>query len=367
MSDIQPPGTLSSSCRERSGKCSDSGECGPQPGERGAVASRAGGVAGVEQEAPAAFLFTVFTPTHNRKLTLPRVYESLCRQTLRDFEWLIVDDGSTDDTEELVAAWQREGSLDIRYVWQERGHKKSAFNHGVRLARGELFLSLDSDDACVPEALERFAHHWRSIPDERRDGFSAVTALCQDEDGNLVGDRFPLDVLDSNPMELRYVHRVAGEKWGFQRTAVLRQFPFPETVPGLVPEDVVWAPIGRAYATRYVNEELRIYHAPPPGVETQLSKSIDFRAMAPGHVEWMLSVLTVELPYFRHSPWSFLRSAALLVRFCSHLGCGSLRSLRRLRSWFALSLVLIAAPWGLLLYCRDRLVMLKKRLWGAKC
>lgn len=317
---------------------------------------------GIERE----LLFTVFTATHNRKLTLPRVYESLCRQTLRDFEWLIVDDGSTDDTEELVAVWQREGRLDIRYVWQKSGHKKTAFNHGVRLARGKLFLPLDSDDACVPEALERLAHHWWAIPDEQRDGFSAVTALCRDEEGRIVGDPFPQDVLDSNPMELRYVHRVGGEKWGFQRTAVLRQFPFPEDVLGLVPEDVVWAPIGREYKTRYVNELLRVYHEPPPGVETQVSKSVDFPAMAPGHVEWMLAVLSLELPYFRHRPWSFLRSAAFLLRFSLHLGRDGVQTLRRVQPGLACGLVVVAAPWGLLLYCRDRLVMLRQEFRGGR-
>jgi glycosyltransferase involved in cell wall biosynthesis len=306
--------------------------------------------------------FTVFTPTRNRRATLPRVYESLCRQTFRDFEWLIVDDGSTDGTDELVAAWQREGRLDLRYVWQEPGHKKTAFNRGVRLARGELFLSLDSDDACMPEALERLLHHWRSIPDDERDGFSAVTALCCDENGRVVGDRYPQDVLDANPMELRHVHRVTGEKWGFQRTDVLREFPFPEDVPGLVPEDVVWAPIGHRYRTRFVNEVLRTYHVPPPSAQEQVSRSVDFRSMAPGHVEWMLSILTWELPYFRHHPSSFLRAAAFLLRFALHQGRIGLRSLRRVPSVRAWGLVALAAPWGALLYCRDRLVMWKHRL-----
>src|SRR5216684_1317229 len=109
------------------------------------------------------YVFTVFTPTFNRSLTLSRVYESLRLQTFRDFEWLIVDDGSTDGTKGLVEKWQAESAFAIRYIYQENQGKPAAFNHGVQEARGELFLTLDSDDACVPQALERLKCHWDGI------------------------------------------------------------------------------------------------------------------------------------------------------------------------------------------------------------
>src|SRR5205085_1294294 len=110
----------------------------------------------------------------------------------------------------------------------------------------ELFLFLDSDDACVPHALERFKHHWDSIPADEKHKFSAVTALCQDKDGQLVGERFHRDILDSDSVEMYMRNRMHGEKWGFQRTDVLREFPFPAT-PGVkfVPESVVWLPLSR--------------------------------------------------------------------------------------------------------------------------
>ena len=76
----------------------------------------------------------------------------------------IMDDGSTDGTRELIAQWQAESNFPIRYFFQENQGKPAAFNHGVQEARGELFLTLDSDDGCIPEALERFKYHWESIP-----------------------------------------------------------------------------------------------------------------------------------------------------------------------------------------------------------
>lgn len=213
------------------------------------------------------YSFTVFTPTYNRAHVLPRVYNSLESQTYRDFEWLVVDDGSTDDTRSLIDSYSRKATFPIRYIYQHNAHKKTAFNRGVRESGGELFLTLDSDDECVPKALERLWWHWMNIPAGERARFSAVTALCLGENAHTVGTHFPAkegqDWIDSNSLELHYRYHVQGEKWGFHRTNVLKEFPFPENVHGLVPEGVVWSVISRHYRTRYVNKALRIYHTEP--------------------------------------------------------------------------------------------------------
>ncbi len=165
--------------------------------------------------------FTVFTPTYNRAHTLSRVYESLRNQTYKNFEWLIVDDGSTDNTKELVDKWREEGHLVIGYYFQQNQGKHIAFDWAVHLAKGELFLPLDSDDACVPEALERFNYHWDNIPQEVRGDFSGVCALCLDHRGRLVGDRFPHDSTDASSLDIVFKYKIKGEKWGFHRTDVL--------------------------------------------------------------------------------------------------------------------------------------------------
>lgn len=102
--------------------------------------------------------FTVLTPTYNRSHLLSRAFNSLCAQTFRDFEWLIVDDGSTDDTEKLVRLWK--AFFPIRYFWKPNGGLHTALNFGVACAQGEFITELDSDDECIPTALERFDHHW---------------------------------------------------------------------------------------------------------------------------------------------------------------------------------------------------------------
>ena len=207
------------------------------------------------------YVFTVFTPTYNRAYTLSRVYNSLKAQSYRNFEWLIVDDGSTDNTCNLVEQWQKEAEFYIHYIWQENQGKHVAFNRGVQAAKGELFLTLDSDDTCIPEALVRFKSHWDSIPDNERYKFSAVTALCINQHGKLVGNAFPVDVLDSDSIEIHTKYRVFGEKWGFHKTDVLKEFPFPEiSGENFITEGIIWNRISLKYKTRFVNDKLRTYY-----------------------------------------------------------------------------------------------------------
>lgn len=206
-------------------------------------------------------LFTVFTPTYNRAHTLPRLYESIRRQTLRDFEWVIVDDGSTDGTRELVESWQGHGNdFEIRYFWQPNQHKKVAFNRGVREARGQWFVPIDSDDELLPDALEQFQRMWQTIPVEERNRFCAVVGLCVDSQGQIVGDRFPVEPLDATAVELWFDYRVSGEKFAALSVEALRTCPFPEDIPDLVPENVVWFRLSRQYGQRCFNIPVRIYH-----------------------------------------------------------------------------------------------------------
>src|SRR5262249_55385387 len=128
-------------------------------------------------------------------------------------------------------------------------------------ARGELFLTLDSDDECVPHALERFWWHWNNIPEIRRKHYSAVTALWAYTDGTIVGTPFPTrEYLDSDTIEIHRRWKVKGDKWGFQRLDGLRECTFPENVHGHVPEGLIWTEIAERYRTRYVNEILGICH-----------------------------------------------------------------------------------------------------------
>ena len=299
-------------------------------------------------------LFTVFTPTYNRARTLHRVYESLQAQSLRDFEWLVVDDGSTDNTKEIVDRWQKEADFPIRYVWQANGHKKTAFNHGVRLAKGQFFLTADSDDRFVPHALERFAFHWRAIPEAKRAHFAGVCGLCQDENGKLIGNQFPgIKGLDSDSLEIFYRHKILGEKWGFTRTQLLKVHPFPENLPGHVPEGVVWSAIATTHKTRFVNEVLRIYCQ---DAGDQLTHDSDPALDAPGNLYWKTRVLSHNIRWFRRAPLSFMLDAARWLRFRLHLNKPLANVVNFWPSnWLGRILILIMSPVGFAWWLSDRL------------
>lgn len=288
--------------------------------------------------------FTVFTPTFNRAHTLLRPYESLCAQRFRDFEWLIVDDGSSDHTDELVEGWIAEGRLNIRYIRQENGGKHRAFNHGVREAAGELFVPLDSDDWCTPDALERFDLHWQAIPEAQRGNFSGVGCLCRDEYGNPVGRGYPETPLDASLLDLLRQQALIGEKWGCHRTELLRQHPFPE-YPGekFVPEALVWNRLARQYRMRFVNEGLRIYARSDDGL---MAASLSIRVNSPqGARQYYLEAARLPLG-MKNSLAAWLNYG----RFAAHAGLSLWQASRQGGHVWALPASLL----GRLLARRDR-------------
>jgi glycosyltransferase involved in cell wall biosynthesis len=297
------------------------------------------------------YIFTVFTPTYNRASTLHRVYESLRDQTFRDFEWLIIDDGSKDNTRELVEGWQQAAEFPIRYVYQQNAGKNSASNAGVQLAKGELFLTLDSDDRCTPNALERLYYHWNDIPADRRHLFSAVTCLCEDRDGNLQGKRLPRAVMDEHPLDMLYRYGFREEQWGFQRTDVMKEFPFPVMAGQHIDEGTVWSQIALKYQTRFIDEILRIYYLDDIGKDRLTQQ--DPTKRSPGMVESRKYILNNDIDWFRFAPFWFLRHAVHYNRFGFHIHNSIDKQIGAIDSIVGKLLVTISIPFGWLVYRRD--------------
>lgn len=305
-----------------------------------------------------AVLFTIFTPTYNRAHTLKRVFDSLSAQSLRDFEWLVVDDGSTDNTAELIAGWANIADFPIRYFKQKHAGKHIAHNLALGEGRGKFFLPLDSDDACNPRALERFVYHWNTIPERDRTSFSGVVALCCDQYNEIIGDKFPNDPFDANWRDAVYVHHVRGEKWGPLLMEVVRRRPFPKIRgTNFVPEGLVWLDIAKRYQhkIRFVNEVLRTYyveHTAAQGNLTTLRKRAD---NAPGRLVYYVWLLNNDLSYFFDSPAPFLRAAVnlpIVTRNSGHTLCYTIRSLH---SVFAKALFLLGLPVSALIVVIDRI------------
>ncbi len=184
---------------------------------------------------------TVFTPTYNRRELLTRVYESLKDQTVSDFEWLIVDDGSSDNTKELVDKWIAEGIVRIRYHYRENGGKMRAHNTGAALSECDLFVCLDSDDRFVPTAVEELLTAYdEAKKNENGENIGGVVAHKGCTYEKLLGSKEFPPVKTSTLFGL-YQKGFSGETTLMYETRLLRQFPFPE-IEGekYVPEDLIY-------------------------------------------------------------------------------------------------------------------------------
>ncbi|NEN76579.1 glycosyltransferase family 2 protein [Pelistega sp. NLN82] len=293
--------------------------------------------------------FTVMTPTFNRATTLPRVYESLLAQDFKDFEWLIVDDGSTDHTKSLVESWINEQKIKIRYVWQENQHKKVAFNHGVREAKGELLVALDSDDTMCYDALKHMWSIWLSL--ENKENYIGITGLCARPTGEVVGDKYPQDKMSLNSLDMYFKYKVRGEKFGCLQTAVLRQFPFPEDIQGFVPESLVWRAIARAgYKTLFINHIYRIYFE--SGDSLSHEGNINAEKHALGLLLLAKDMVNDCLPWFRYQPKEFIKAAIRYNRFVRILKKrgDTIPPQAQLTHWQAKLLVGMTAPVAYFLY-----------------
>ncbi|MGC8890669.1 MAG: glycosyltransferase family 2 protein [bacterium] len=205
---------------------------------------------------------------------LSRLYESIKRQSFSNFEWIIVDDGSTDNTEQIVESWLKESTFDIRYFYQQNSGKHIAINKGVREARGELFFIIDSDDWLGDDSLQDIWQTWQSIPEKQKPYFAGVSGLCAYRDGKIVGTKYPLDHLDSDSIEIRTFYDVKGDKCEVFRTEVLKEFPFPDNLGRFVTEGIVWNRIALKYKMRFVN---RVWCYKEYQVEGLTSRSIELR------------------------------------------------------------------------------------------
>lgn len=300
-------------------------------------------------------LFTIATPTYNRADTLRRTYESLIAQRFRDFEWLVVDDGSTDGTAELVRGWQGDSPFTVRYLWQENQHKKTAMNHAVREAKGSYIAFLDSDDGLLPGALEDMWTAWQAIPEDHRGMFVGVVGHCVDPQGQIIGDLYPQDPLDVDSITTRYIMRIKGEKWGFQRTDVMKEYPFPEFLTGLVPEDHIWDKIALRYRTRFVNKALRIYY-PTEGSIIHAQAISSSRQDFDGSLYHSAQFLDEMAPrLWRRAPRAVFDNARQYCRFTLHMHRQGRANRWRPRKITSRMILMMFNPLGRVLYWKDLL------------
>lgn len=192
-----------------------------------------------------------------------RVYESLISQTILDFEWIVIDDGSEDNTESLINEWKKDAPFPIHYYKKNNGGKISAIIFGLKKAKYDWFLIADSDDRFENNTIEIFLTSYNEISKEKKNLISGVSCLCKDSiTKEIVGNKYPSSPMISDSIEISYKYNVYGEKWGILKTSVMKEFffeNFPNEVK-FITEDYFWFQIAKKYKTIFINEPLRTYY-----------------------------------------------------------------------------------------------------------
>ena len=167
---------------------------------------------------------TVFTPSYNRAYTLHKCYESLLRQTSKDFTWLIIDDGSSDNTKELVDSWINENKIEINYIYQENQGMHGAHNTAYKNIKTELNVCSDSEDSMPDDAVEKIISFWNK---NKRSDLAGIMALDAYTDGKVIGDKFPNELKESTYFDIYNKYGLKGDKKLIYRSELTTQYPYP--------------------------------------------------------------------------------------------------------------------------------------------
>ncbi|WP_242219263.1 glycosyltransferase family 2 protein [Bacillus cereus group sp. BfR-BA-01380] len=201
---------------------------------------------------------TVFTPTYNRGYIIEKLYRSLQEQTYTDFEWLVIDDGSSDNTEELFRLWTvEENPFPVRYYKVENGGKHRAINKATDLAEGELFFIVDSDDHLTKDALENIENWERNL--ENKELFCGVSGNRGRQATDFLGTTFEGEYVDATSLE-RTKYNITGDKAEVFYTNILRKYKFCEFEgEKFITEATVWEKMAHdGYKIRWFNKTIYI-------------------------------------------------------------------------------------------------------------
>ena len=241
---------------------------------------------------------TIFTPTYNRAYILKNVYNSLLRQTYRDFEWLVIDDGSTDDTEELIKSLINEKKITIRYFKKENGGQHTALNYAIEKTEAEMLMIVDSDDYLTDNALERVIFWESTIKD--KSNYAGVSGLKVYPTGEVIGPEWEHEEnhIDATNLE-RIDKNLYGDKAEVYYTNVLKKFaPIPVfEIENDVEKAVLWNRIAYAgYKIRWFNEGIYVCEYLQDGMTKNIRQNYlrNFR----GYTSWMKEQIAMQ-PTFK--------------------------------------------------------------------
>lgn len=281
-------------------------------------------------------ILTIFTPTYNRAYTLHNCYESLKRQSNKEFIWLIIDDGSSDNTEDLVRSWIAENIISIQYYRQENQGMHGAHNTAYNMINTELNVCIDSDDYMPDDAVEKIVSCWKEHGSEEIGG---IVGLDCKTNGEIIGTELPKNIKTSSLFNLYNKYGVTGDKKLVYRTKLTRKYPYPVYQnEKLVPLSYKYYMLDQEYELLLMNEALCCVEYLPDGSSMNILKQ--YKVSPKGFRFYRMEMM--KLP---NAPLLFKFKQAVHYVSCS-VFAGSKGVLRHSPQKF---LTLIALPFGFVL------------------
>lgn len=296
------------------------------------------------------FRFTIFTPCYNSEKFIHRVTESLESQSFHNFEWLVINDASSDNTRNLIENYAKKSTFPIRIINNtENKMLYYNFNLAFEEAQGELMIFAGHDDRFHSETLEIFDKTWRDLGNE---GISGISCLCQDQNGSVIGKYFSSEAFVSNYFDMYVEYLYRQERFGCTRTDILKKFKF-DLKGGRIGEGFLWERIGMEYRTIYLNKVLRTYYREADNVSA-LTKSSRKKVALPTYISYLdwvnlyLKKIKGNIIFKLRFHFAFIFYGLILKHTFSNIN----NSVKRISSKF---IVLLFFPFAFLLYSLMRL------------
>lgn len=266
------------------------------------------------------YKFTVFTPCYNGEKTIHRVFKSMNNQTYSNWEWIIINDGSTDNSDRVIKKLISNSVFEekIYYIKQENLGKHLAWNKAVSMASGDFFVPADCDDEFISETLDFFNKKANEL---RNSSFcdsdlSGISVCCYDKvSGNLIGTPYPEDGIISHDIELVYKYHVRGEKWGCVRVDLLKKRPFPEIKGHFYNESYLWFSFAKdGFLKANFNKKVRAYYFEQNSlINNRIYRfDSDLEYMRMSFELWKIN--NIGHIIFRYSPKGYLNLYKYLIR-----------------------------------------------------
>lgn len=203
--------------------------------------------------------FSIVIPTYNRAQSLENLLLSIAKQQTEEIEIIIIDDGSTDNTSELVASWKKKSQIPISYWPQKNAGRVRALNVGFKKVSGELTIIMDDDDVFTKDALQELWSSWSAIPKTEKQEYCGITGLVANKSGIIIGSSYPADNFSSDFFSIRFHHKVTGDKKEAISSRLLKNYQFPIfPKEKRCPTSILWYMLAKSYKTLFINKVLVI-------------------------------------------------------------------------------------------------------------